>query len=220
MAAFDEALLSVRAERGDSIGEPSADGFVARYFVDGIEIQTGASLVSGLEARLDRIESGHVDWVLAKIAMGILEGMPLHGEEVIAGWRRRLAYSDALRRREIEANAGVFPIWRADTQLAHRDAEMFRRQMLVEGAFRVVAMLSALNRAYFSTFQFKRAGAHFDAFALKPGRLGERLDAVVNAPPAEAAAELRALVEETKALVRREMPDVDVDRPWLPNGEG
>jgi hypothetical protein len=218
-SAFDEALLAVGAERGGSIGEPGREGFVARYQLDGIELQTGASLIPGLEGRLQRIERGQVDWLLAKIAMGLLEGMPLYGEDVIAGWKRRLAYSEDLRRREVEANIGFFPIWRADRQLAARDAEMFRRQMLVEGAFRLVAVLSALNRVYFSTFQFKRAAAHFNELALKPDRLGERLDAVVNAPPSEAAEELRALVEETKALVTREMPEVDVEAAWQPPAE-
>lgn len=214
--AFDAALHAVGAERGGSIGEPGPEGFVARYHVDGIEVQTGASLIAGLESRLQQIERGNVDWLLAKIAMGVLEGMPLYGQDMIAGWKRRLAYPEELRRHEVVANIGFFPAWRADPQLAARDAEMFRRQMLVEGAFRVVAVLSALNRVYFSTFQFKRATAHFDALELRPDRLGERLNAVVNAPPSEAAEELRSLVEETKALVRREMPDVDVEAPWQP----
>jgi hypothetical protein len=51
---------------------------------------------------------------------------------------------------------------------------------------------------------------------VKPDRLAERLDHVANAPPSEAAEELRMLVEETKAIVKRELPDLDVDAPWQP----
>lgn len=50
----------------------------------------------------------------------------------------------------------------------------------------------------------------------KPDRLAARLDRVANGPPSEAAEELRKLVEETKAIVRRELPDVDVESPWQP----
>lgn len=205
---------------GGPIGEPGPEGFASRYHVDGVEVQTGAALVSSMEERLERIASGDVDWLLAKLAMGLQEGVPLHGDDLIEAWKARVAYSDALRRREVEANLGFFPIWRIDDQLAARDAELFRRQMLLDGAFRVVAVLSALNRVFFSTFQFKRAGAHIDRLEIKPERLAERLDAVANAPPSEAAEVLRSLVDETKVLVKREMPDVDVDALWQPPRDG
>ena len=188
--------------------------------MDGIELQTGGELVSHFETRLDRIASGDVDWLAAKVAMGLQEGIALYGEELIESWKSRVRYSEKQRKSEIEANLGFFPIWKADDQLAARDAELFRRQMLLDGAFRIVAVLSALNRVYFSTFQFKRAGEHMARLELKPDRLAERLDSVAKAAPSEAAQMLRSLVEETTALVRREMPDVDVDVPWQPPQDG
>src|SRR5712691_2653007 len=121
-----------------------------------------------------------------------------------------------MRRREVEANLGIFSIWKVDEQLAARDGELFRRQMLLDGAFRLVAVLSAINRLYFSAFQFKRAAEHFSRLSLKPDRLAERLDFVANAAPSEAAEELRRLVEETKAIVGAELPDVDVEVSWQP----
>lgn len=217
---FDDALRAAGADVGGPIGEPGPEGFVSRYHVDGVEVQTGGALVSSMEERLERIAAGDVDPLLAKVAMGLQEGMPLYGDELIERWKARIAYPDTLRRREIEANLGFFPIWRVDDHLAARDAELFRRQMLVDGAFRVVAVLSALNRVYFSTFQFKRAGAHIDQLEIKPERLAERLDAVANAAPSESAEVLRSLVDETKLLVKREMPDVDVDALWQPPRDG
>lgn len=89
--------------------------------------------------------------------------------------------------------------------------------MLLDGAFRVVAILSAVNRLYFTTFQFKRAAAHFDSMKIKPDHLAERLDNVANAAPSVAADELHQLVEETKAIVKAEMPEVETDRPWRPD---
>jgi predicted nucleotidyltransferase len=213
---FDEVLREAGGERIGDLGDPRPEGFAVRYRFDGIEVQTGGQLIAGLESRLGRIEAGDVDWITAKVAMGLLEGSPLHGDELIREWQSRARYPEALRRHEVDANLGWFPIWALDQHLASRDAELFRRQMLLEGAFKVVAVLSAVNRLYFTTFQFKRAAAHVDQMKVKPDRLAERLDRVANAPPSEAADELRKLVEEAKALVRRELPDVDVDAPWQP----
>lgn len=213
---FDEVLRDAGGERIGALGGPRPEGFAVRYRFEGIEVQTGGQLISDLENRLGRVEAADVDWITAKVAMGLLEGSPLHGDELIREWQSRARYPEALRKREVGANLGWFPIWALDQHLASRDAELFRRQMVLEGAFKVVAVLSATNRLYFTKFQFKRAGAHVDQMKVKPDRLGERLDRVANAPPSEAADELRKLVEETKAIVRRELPDVDVDTPWQP----
>ncbi len=200
---FDEVLREAGGERIGDLGVPRPGGFAVRHRFD-------------LDRRLARIEAGDVDWITAKVAIGLLEGIPLHGDGLIRAWQSRARYPEGLRRREIEVNLGWFPIWALDQHLAARDAELFRRQMLLEGAFKVVAVLSAVNRLYFTTFQFKRAAAHVDQMKVKPDRLAERLDRVANAPPSEAAEELRKLVEETKAIVRHEVPDGDVDAPWQP----
>ena len=219
-AEFQSVLLGLRATPKGDISPPTDEGFVARYDVEGIELQTGGALVSALETRLQRIAAGDVDWILAKVAMGLQEGVPLFGDDLIRSWQERAAYPDALRVREVEANLGFFPVWRIDDHLAARDAGLFRRQMLLDGAFRVVAVLSAINRVYFSTFQFKRAGTHVEHMRVKPDGLSERLTFVANGPPSKAAEELRSLVEETKAIVKTEMPGIEVERPWQPPREG
>jgi hypothetical protein len=213
---FDTVMRGLGAEPAGLINPPGPHGFGARYLVEGIEVQTGPNPIEGIEARLMRIEAADVDWLTAKVATGLREGMPLYGDELIRSWQRRAAYPESLRRREVEANLGVFPIWKIDEHLAVRDAELFRRQMLLDGAFRVAAVLSAINRLYFSTFQFKRAAEHFSRMTLKPDRLAERLDLVANAAPAKAAEELRTLVEETRKIVSTELPDVDVEVSWQP----
>ena len=214
---FDAILTETGGQTIGDIADSGRDAFTARYRFDGIEVQTGGQLVSDLEKRLGRIERGDVDWITAKVAMGLLEGAALHGDELIGAWKARAAYPESLRTREVEANLGWFPIWRIDAHLEARDADLFRRQMLLDGAFRVVAVLSAVNRLYFTTFQFKRAGAHIAQMKVKPERLAERLDRVANAPPSEAARELSGLVEETKAIVKAEMPGIETDQPWRPD---
>jgi len=215
-AVFDAVLSRMGAHRMGDIGPPGREGFGASYQLDGIEVQTGGQLVALLEQRLERLAAGDVDWIAAKVAQGLLEGIPLYGDDLIRRWQERVRYPEALRKREVEANLGFFPIWKLDDHLGARDAELFRRQMLLEGAFRVVAVLSAINRLYFTTFQFKRAGAHVERMSLKPERLKERLDRIANAAPSDASEELRTLVEDTKTIVAVEMPDVDVTVAWNP----
>jgi len=215
-AAFDAVLSGMGADRMGDIGPPGRESFIATYRLDGVEVQTGGQLLALLQQRLDRVAAGDVDWITAKVAQGLLEGVPLYGEDLIRRWQERARYPEALRKREVEANLGFFPIWKLDDHLQARDAELFRRQMLLDGAFRVLAVLSAVNRLYFTTFQFKRAGAHVQRMSLKPERLKERLDRIANGAPADASEELRTLVEDTKAIVRAEMSGVDVTVPWNP----
>jgi predicted nucleotidyltransferase len=214
LTTFDAVLRALGAVRTGHLPESHDEGFALSYQVEGIEVQTGAQLIGGLEKRLKRIADGDVDWITAKVAMGLQEALPLKGEALIRDWQAQTGYPDSLRRREVEANLGWFPVWTLDAHLAARDAELFRRQMLLEGAFRVIAVLSALNRLYFTTFQFKRIHTHADRMKLKPNHLADRLDQVANEAPSVAADVLRALVEETKEIVRGEMPAIDVDVAW------
>jgi hypothetical protein len=215
-SAFTRVMSGLGAEPIGEISAPTPEGFGSRYRLAGIEVQTGGQLISAIEQTLERIAAADVDWVTAKVAMGLLEGLALQGEGLIRDWHVRAAYPEALRRREVEANLGLFPIWSLDEHLVARDAELFRRQMLLDGAFRLMAILSAVNRLYFSTFQLKRARAHIEQMRVKPEGLADSLDLIANAPPTEAASELERLDQETKAIVRTELPDLDVDRRWHP----
>ncbi len=199
-ATFTELMRTLGAEPMGEIGEPTAEGFGGSFRVVGVVVQTGGETIAATEKRLERIAAADVDWIT-----------------VVRDWQIRAAYPEELRRRAVEANLGLFPIWVLDEHLAARDAELFRRQMLLDGAFRVLAILSAINRLYFCDFQFKRARAHVAHMAVKPQHLAESLDLIAGSPPSDAAAELGKLVHETKAIVRAEMPDVDVERPWSPN---
>ena len=217
-AAFDELMRGLGAEPMGEISPPKPEGFGGRFRLAGVEVQTGGELIGATVKRLERIAAGDVDWITAKVAAGILEGLPMHGETLVRELKARAAYPEALRRREVEANLGIFPIWALNDHLAARDAELFRRQMLLEGAFRVAAILSALNRLYFSTFQFKRARAHVERMTIRPEHLAESLDLIANGAPSAAAAELKRFFQETKVIVRAEMPDLDAERPWQPQG--
>ena len=86
--------------------------------------------------------------------------------------------------------------------LQARDAELFRRQMLLDGAFRVLAAVGR-QPPLLHNLSVQARRARVERMALKPERLKERLDRIANAAPSDASKELRILVEDTKPIVRR-----------------
>ena len=219
-AAFRRLVEGTGAAYLLPIGEPTGDFFADAYHLDGVQVQTGGSTVAGVERRLEAILAGSDPGEPGtKLAMGLLHGLPMHGEEVILRWRRRAAdYPDALARRVIEKHLAVFPYWRVHEQMAARDARLWEVQSLLDGAFAVLAVLSGLNRVYFTTFQFKRMRAHVASFASAPPRLAERLESLFTLDRVSAAQELRRLVEETVSLVEERMPEIDTSRARMALG--
>ena len=146
-----------------------------------------------------------------KMLSGLLEGLPLHGEELLARWRERVAaYPDGLRQSSIEHHWRFFPLWFFDEPMASRDAELWRLDMLLEGVFNLLAVLAALNREYFARFELKRLRKLVEKFEHCPPGLADRLESLFRLPPAEAADELGRLVLETRDLVAEELPDLEL----------
>ena len=76
-----------------------------------------------LDQLLDRLEE--IDSPLQKVAVGVLEGLPLHGEKLIERWQSRLrAYPEPLRRAMIERHWDFFARWYYGEAMAVRDTEL------------------------------------------------------------------------------------------------
>lgn len=213
-AAFRLRLAGLGAEHLMPIGEPTEEFFIDAYRMDGVQVQTGGSVVGAVERRIDQVLAGTDPGEPGtKVLMGLLHGLPLHGGELLERWRdRATAYPDELARRMIEKHLAVFPYWQVVEHMAARDARLWEVQSLLDGAFAVLAVLSGLNRVYFTTFQFKRMREHVAALQAAPPRLAERLESLFDLDPARAAAEMRSLFEETLELVEARMPEIDTAR--------
>jgi hypothetical protein len=188
--------------------------FLIQFDVAGVAVQVGyqtvATIDEELETALVRLEE-IVGSPNQKMLSGFLEGLPLHGEDVIAGWRERAAaYPEGLRRAAIEHHWRFFPLWYYGDAMAVRDSELWRLDMLLDGAFNLLGVLAALNGVYFARFELKRFSALVAKLALAPPDLADRLEALFRLPPAEAADAFGALVVETRELVTRELPDLDL----------
>ncbi len=180
-----------------------------------ISFTTVARVDSWLAQLLDELDD--VASPLQKIASGIAEGLPLHGEELVQRWRNRITpYPDALRVATIKSYWNLFPLWYHGEAMVARDTELWRVEMLVDTSLNLLGVLAALNRIYFSRFELKRMRALTAKMQLAPPRLADRLESLFTLAPELASAELGRLVTETRALVAAELPDLDLPLRFSP----
>jgi predicted nucleotidyltransferase len=211
---LETARATVGAERFEGTDWPG-EGYSERYDVGGIHCQLGHALIEPWEREIAKVvDELDLDPRLLKQLMGLLEGRPLHGEDLIAGWRRRAAYTPRLQRAMIEKHWRFFPWWYYEDKLRRRDATIWRYDVLVRSAYDLVGILAALNRVYFSTFEFKRVRAYLERLDVAPPALADRLERLLIADAHDATLELERLVDETRALVAERLPDLELSIEW------
>jgi predicted nucleotidyltransferase len=211
----------------DPFERESTEHFRGEEFaLDGIRTELSFLTVARVEWHLDRVfkRVEEFDSPLQKVLVGLLEGLPLHGQDLIEQWRARVReYPEPLRAAIVQRRWDFEPLWYHEQAIAARDAVLWRLDILLDAAFNLLATLAALNRLYFARFELKRM-RHFVAnMELAPPRLADRLESLFVLDPPAAAAELERLIEETRELVLMEMPDVELpmrfppgtrQRPW------
>jgi hypothetical protein len=207
------AVEGWRAAMGASRLAPERDtGWIDTFTIDGVECQTATVLVAGAERYVSELLTGREPDSAAhhKVAHGLLDGLVVRDDGLIAGWRVRLAeFPDALTEAMATCHLRIFPCWSVWERIASRDARLWEVQSLLDGAFHVVGALSAANRRYFTSFQFKWMRQHLASLEAAPPHLAERLESLFSLDRASAAQELRLLVVETVEVVERELPRVD-----------
>lgn len=187
--------------------------------VQGVHTEIAFSLREWTEQRLTAVltDVERFDSPAQKMLLGLLEGVALHGEEIIARWKARAGvYPEHLRRPVIERHWNFFPLWYYAEAVRTRDMELWRLDMLLEGAFNILAVLGALNRVYITRFQLKRTRVLVREMKLTPARLAERLESLLRLTPDAAAIELGELITETRNLVHSEIRDLELPLRFAP----
>lgn len=165
-----------------------------------------------LDQLLDQLED--VASRRQKLLAGIAEALPLYGDELVARWRARLhPFPETFRRAMIERHWEFFPLWYHGEAMAARDSELWRLDVLLEGAFNLLGVLAGLNRIYFARFELKRTRELVAKMELAPPALGDRIESLFLLSPNEAASAFGRLIEETRQLVQNELPDLDLKLP-------
>lgn len=172
------------------------DGLVGHFVVDTVE-----RIVSDVADRADPTLSKQTTVAALRHAIS------LHGADLLQGWQARTAvYPEGLARAMVREHIGFGPFW-TWRMLVERDEWLLFRHNLGGLARRILLILLGLNRVYYPGHKW--VDRLIAELRLAPPDLGARLRALLLMEPRAAGPALGALVEETVALVEREMPEMD-----------
>lgn len=202
----DEAIAAARDELGGSdlktIAPRGETGLIEQFLVDGVPCQTAHLAFADVEGDIRRLLVDlDPDPLAMKAVGGLHDGLALHGAETIERWRAEARYSPELQRAVVARHWRIVPLWRLHDHLAARDAELWRRRILVDAAYDLLAVLAAANRVWFSSFQLKRTRALAARLDEAPPGLADRLESLHLLEPRAAADELEQLTRETEAIL-------------------
>jgi predicted nucleotidyltransferase len=183
-----------------------ADGF----YIEGIKVDTSQFLVATLDQWIaDVLERADLEVEKQIRITAIQHGRALYGAELIEGWRAQVAaYPDALMRAMVAEHVQFRPRELLE-MLAARDNALLLRRELVAEAQRILDVLTALNRLYLPHPYHKWLDWEVAQMRVAPPDLARRLRQALCAAPVAAAEQMLALIEETFALVERELPEID-----------
>lgn len=153
------------------------------------------------------LDDGNLDLVANNRLALLAACVPLHGAALLARFKQRAAvYPDALALRFLEAYLPQCDL-RNLNLAAQRDNPTTFVRLLSELQCSLFVVLLALNRVYFPTFKWMYPT--LDRLTTTPDRLGERFRQMLVAPPPQAAAELKAVMDETLRLIAAQYPRLD-----------
>jgi predicted nucleotidyltransferase len=215
------------AEVGEAVGaieplkrhEPTDYWNGEEFRLDGVRTEISFTTVERIEWEVTRLleQLDDIASPRQKILSGLAEGLPLYGEQLIERWQKRLRdYPEDFRREMIRRHWNFFPLWYHGEAMARRDSELWRLDVLLEGAFNLLGVLAGLNRLYFTRFELKRTRDFVAKMELAPPLLADRIEALFRLAPREAAQSFGALIEETRQLVGRELPDLELPLSFPP----
>lgn len=198
-------------ERQMLFSDPN-EGFVEQYVVQNVVCQCGHVTLESIDKVLteviDKFDTGDDNLT---ILSGIVDGVPLLGEEHIAPWKTKAAaYPQELVQAVIRQNLRFYPLWIMERMIAGRGDTLFLYQALVEAEKNLVRIALALNRRY-PPHDFKRMDTLLGGLAIAPRDFSARLKTILREEPAIALNLLVSAIDETLALVDQHLPSVDTD---------
>jgi hypothetical protein len=179
--------------------------------LDGFVVDLVHMTVADADRVLGDVVARHdPDDLKLNLVAAVVDGLPLHGHELLASWRARAVPLPAgLARAIVEAHAQIDHFWRFEA-LVERGSTLEARRFAAEIVERLLRILLALNGVY--PFGFRWLDEVTARLTLAPPEVADRLRAVLLEPPERTAALLAPLVEETYDLVAVHVDGVDVDR--------
>ena len=206
------------------------DEWAEELLIDGLKADTSMFLVETMDRWLAEVVDGSsTDESPQYLIAAVQHSVALHGQAIVNRWREKAAsYPDALARAIVARYLRPPARWYYADMLAERDDLVFLHEIIVPVVGSLLRVLHGLNRVYIAHPNVKWMDRVAAEMAIAPPDLASRLRRVYRAPPLAGVRELQSLLEETLALVEREMPGLNMDEarrwiadrrePWEPAG--
>ncbi len=191
---------------------PEENEWSEHYYVHGVNIGISSFLTATIDDYLsDVLDRSVTDDEQQMRLAAIQHAVPLYGAALIEAWQARSAhFPRALAVALIQAQLGRSEAWWASDMWVERNAHLALMQLFCHMQEKILRILLAVNGIYMPDPRFKWAGKLIEQMTIKPSDLAGRLAALFAQPPALAATELQQLIEATLAIVKTQMPEIDV----------
>jgi hypothetical protein len=219
----DDRGAAIDALGGDLEQLYPYDGAERAWFDDWKAGRRGNAPKTGISVETVHTTTATVDWALEaalelhdpadavqSLLSVVVDGVPLHGHDVVERWRRAgSGYPPGLVRAVVEAHGQIDHFWRFE-MFRGRDNPLLAYGAVVDIHERLLRTLLAVNRIYF--FGFKSLDAVAARLNVAPSDLVARIRRTYGGGQKEAERLVGDLVEETYDIVERHVPGVDIER--------
>ncbi len=193
----------------------SEDGTcIESYRLEGLKIDFGHAPMSAWARWVADLTERHdpAPW-LQKTVAGFLDSVPLHNPALVSEWKARVAtYPEPLALKIVKSSLGFFQRGVLDHQGRDRGDVLFFYDGICATMKKLLTILAAVNRVYFSAEEPRWIEHELGRMAHKPPRLWERMREALEGDPAKAARIVEDLVPEVLDLVSAHVQGADVSR--------
>jgi len=205
----DETRLAVVAAlHGEFLYGYDGPSLEDQLLINGFQVDLWHNTVTGEEAVLKAVlEDYSTDFGDSNFMDTVRACIPLHGDEIIQGWKRQAAhYPEALAMKNIREHMVAFDAGQLAV-LAYRDNPTVFYAAISRLQESMFLVLLALNRLYFPTFKWMYQV--LATMPIKPVAVEQRFRQAFQAPYADAALDTTRLLHETLNLAEHHFPHLD-----------
>jgi predicted nucleotidyltransferase len=155
--------------------EREEGAFVEQYFIQGVRCDFGHVTIERFECDMKKLlEECNPDNPLLNVLAGIVDMLPLYGNELIEKWKEKLAnYPDKLAQAMVKKHLHFRGLWVVKNYGIERDDVLFLTDELLQAVKNIIGVLLGLNKFYHpvNSVPFKRMDKFINKMAIAPNNL-------------------------------------------------
>lgn len=199
-----EPLFAEEKENGE---------WVSAFTYKSVKIDISHLEMSMLQPRIEDVIGARSTAIAGQTLLAaIQDSSALYGQEALDEIKSQIAeYPLELSTRCIQVNAS-FVEWSMRNALLDRKDMVAFHHLIDLTLLQMLRLLSALNRTYLRSYNFKWFRYDASKLSFKPDNFEDRVEALLSGSDAEAVEELDKLLHEVFELVQKQRPDIDVSQ--------